>query len=106
MEGKCVSLIMSLVTIFALFGDDIRLWATFKMYDDYFNAGMVISFVIFSIEISINTLVVDDFKFSFFFWLDIIATLSLIPDIEWFIEPLRLLANLSPSYESVDAMPG
>jgi hypothetical protein len=36
---------------------------------------------LFSIEILINSMVVDGFKYSFFFWLDLIATLSLIPDI-------------------------
>jgi len=51
-------------------------------------------------------MVVDDFKYSFFFWLDIIATLSLIPDIRWLLDGLLLLVGATPSYDSVDAHPG
>lgn len=77
---------MSLTTLFALFGDDFRLWFTDSSADPYFYGGLSISFLLFTIEILINSCVVDDFKFSFFFWLDLIATLSLIPDIGWIME--------------------
>jgi hypothetical protein len=39
----------------------------------------------FLMEIMINSCVQDDFKYSFFFWLDIIATLSLLPDIQFIV---------------------
>ena len=54
---------------------------TNKDSDPYFYSFLLVSFVLFSLEIFINTMVKEDFKYSFFFWLDIIATLSLIPDI-------------------------
>lgn len=85
-EGKLVTLLMSIITVFALFGDDIRLWFTSKEADPYFFGGLSLSFFLFTTEILINSCVVDDFKYSFFFWLDIIATLSLIPDIEWVMD--------------------
>lgn len=47
-----------------------------------------------------------EFKYSFFFWLDIIATLSLIPDIVWFMDAIGKLVNATPSYLSVNAIPG
>jgi hypothetical protein len=81
-----VTTIMSIITLYALFGDDIRLWFTSKGADDYFYGALSLSFVLFTCEILINSCVIDDFKYSFFFWLDIIATLSLIPDIDWVIE--------------------
>ena len=77
---------MSLTTIFALFGDDLRIWLTTKDADPYFYGGLSVSFVLFAFEIFINSCVLNDFKFSFFWWLDIIATLSLITDIGWIIE--------------------
>ena len=86
MEGKFVTIVMTLTTLFALFGDDLRLWMTTKETDEYFFYGLVISFILFSMELLINSCVVDDFKYSFFFWLDFIATLSLIPDIPWFLD--------------------
>jgi len=43
--------------------------------------------------------VLEDFKYSFFFYLDIIATLSLINDIPWLLNPLVGLVGSSPDYE-------
>jgi hypothetical protein len=77
---------MTLTTLFALFGDDLRLWFTDKSADIYFYGALSLSFVLFNTEILINSCVVDGFKYSFFFWLDIIATMSLIPDIIWVME--------------------
>jgi hypothetical protein len=97
---------MALTTVFALFGDDLRLWLTTKPADPYFFAGLSLSFVLFTLEIFVNSCVVNDFKFSFFWWLDIIATLSLIADIGWIIEILSILMAITPSSQSLDAVPG
>ena len=80
-EGKYVTFLMFITTIYALFGDDIRLWFTDKNGDPYFFGFLSAAFILFSVEILVNCCVVDDYKYSFFFWLDIIATLSLISDI-------------------------
>lgn len=106
-DGKTVTYIMTIVVIFSLFGDDIRVWATPKAADPYFYAGFLLSFVMFTVEILIKTVVDEEHKYSFFFWLDIIATLSLILDIPWFIDPLSVyLFNSLPSNQSVNAIPG
>lgn len=105
-EGNVVTVIMSIVTIFALVGDDIRIWTTNKDADPYFYFGLIISMLLFTIEIILNSIVVDDFKYSFFFWLDIIATLSLIPDIRWLLDILGMLVGATPSYESANVIPG
>ena len=96
-EGRYITIIMSLTTIFALFGDDFRLWFTTKDSDPYFYGGLCLSFLLFSLEIFVNSCVVNDFKFSFFWWLDIIATLSLIPDITWIVEIIQLIMAATPS---------
>jgi len=57
-------------------------------------------------ELLINSCVVDEFKYSFFFWLDFIATISLVPDIPYFIDLLKMLIGLSPSKYDVDVFPG
>ena len=77
-----------------------------KSADSFFYILLIISFALFSLEIFINTMVKDDFKYSFFFWLDIIATLSLIPDIQWIIDACGYIINATPSYLSVNAIPG
>ena len=82
------------------------MWATTKPVDAYFYSGLLLAFVLFTAEIIINSIVADDFKYSFFFWLDIIATLSLIPDIKWIVDILGILVNSTPDNLSVDAIPG
>lgn len=77
---------MTIITLFALFGDDMRLWITTKEADIYFFVGFVISLILFTLELLVQSCVVDDFKYSFFFWLDFIATLSLGPDIPWIVD--------------------
>jgi hypothetical protein len=72
----------------------------------YFFSFLVVSFVLFSAEIFVNSMVQVDFKYSFFFWLDIIATLSLIPDIVWIMDAIGKLVNATPSHLSVNAIPG
>ena len=84
----------------------MRLWATTKNADPYFYSGLIVSFILFTTEILLNSIVIDGFKYSFFFWLDLIATLSLIPDIRWLIDLIGLLINSTPSYESADVFPG
>ena len=54
------------------------MWATTKDADPFFFVGLLISFILFTVEIMINSVVDDDFKYSFFFYLDIIATISII----------------------------
>lgn len=106
MENSTVTLVMSITTLFALFGDDFRLWFTTKGADPYFFGGLCLSFVLFILEILVNSCVIDDFKFSFFFWLDLIATFSLIPDILWVVELLEVLAGSDRSSIEADVDPG
>lgn len=85
LEGKFLNAIMLITTIFALFGDDFRQWLFNKDADVFFYAGLSLSLVLFTLEILVNSCAVDDFKYGFFFWLDIVGTLSLIIDIQWII---------------------
>ncbi len=85
MDGKIVTIIMTSLTLFALFGDDFRLWFFTQTIDIYFYSFLTFALFMFLMEIMINSCVQDGFKYSFFFWLDIIATLSLLPDIQFIV---------------------
>ena len=74
---------MTIVTLYALFGDDIKVAAFTKSEDIAFNYITTFALVVFSIEITINALVQDNYFNSFYFWLDIVSTISLITDISW-----------------------
>lgn len=106
LEGNFVTILMTLVTIFALVGDDIRLWMTTRPADQYFVIGLSISFVLFTLEVLITSVVVDDFKYSFFFYLDIVATLSIVSDIPWMLNLLIILVGERSTLQSVNAIPG
>lgn len=105
-EGKVVTTIMTIVTIFALFGDDFRLWFFDSYIDPYFYGALVISLILFGFEILLNSCVVDDFKYSFFFWLDIVATLSLVVDIAWIVSILEEMMFMKPTATLADVILG
>lgn len=107
-ESLPVTIIMSIFTIWALFSDDIRLSATEKDADEGFMVVISIAFFLFFAEMCAgcyykkNYLNLPSFKSvpdetftdkitrltnfgSFYFWLDIIATVSLIFEIHWII---------------------
>lgn len=90
---------MSIITLYALFGDDIRVVTTSKDSDSIFWGLSSFSLVAFSIEIilcSISQVLISiqflisslfimkpGYFLGFFFWLDIMSTFSLILDIGW-----------------------
>lgn len=79
---------MTLITIYALFFDDIRVIVFEKKVDDYFYGCTLFGMIAFTIEIVLASLVAEDYWFSFFFWLDVVSTVSMIPDCGWIWEPL------------------
>ena len=105
-EGKAVTVIMTVVTIFALFGDDFRLWFFGSWIDPWFYGALCLSLVLFAVEILLNSCVVDDFKYSFFFWLDIVAALSLIVDIVWIVSFLEDMMNMKTTATQSDVTLG
>ena len=83
MNHWTVTLTMTLVTLYALFGDDIKI-AVFEKQDDViFNYITTVVLSLFSIEITLNALSQENYLSSFYFWLDVISTISLITDISW-----------------------
>lgn len=74
---------MTILTIYALFGEDVRLCAFPKTVDDYFFSFTAISFVFFAVEIILMSIAREGYFLGFFFWLDVISTISLITDIGW-----------------------
>jgi hypothetical protein len=75
---------MTVVTIYALFGDDIRAVGFTGAVDDGFYYATCIAMALFGIEIIIASIAKEDYFLGFYFWLDLVATVSLIFDIGWF----------------------
>lgn len=80
-ESKAFSALTTILTIYALFGDDIRLLFTSKPADPIFDMITVACMVTFGIEILVCSVGKAEYLFGFFFYLDLVSTVTLILDI-------------------------
>lgn len=92
-DGTIANIIMTLFTFYALFAEDIRVAAFGKDADFPFQIVHTIAFSLFLLELIIFSVVRSDYKWSFFFWLDLIATFSLVADISWIWYPISSLLH-------------
>lgn len=58
---------------------------------------MLACLIFFTLEVILASIAKKDYFIGFYFWLDIIATLSLIPDIGWFWDPIIGAQDVSAS---------
>lgn len=77
---------MTVVTIYTLFFDDIRVILIPKSADDVFFTITVICFMLFLFEIILSSVTKPGYWMSFFFWLDVMATFSMVFDIGWIMD--------------------
>tara|TARA_B110000285_G_C15122707_1_gene618179 strand:+ start:876 stop:1142 length:267 start_codon:yes stop_codon:yes gene_type:complete len=73
---------MMIVTLYSLFCDDIKLLFFDISSDNTFMILTSIAMAFFTIELILASIGTCDYLGSFYFWLDLVATLSLITDIE------------------------
>lgn len=90
-KGKCrvlsdnvrFNLLTTVLTIYALFGDDFRLLATQAYLDPLFDTITVGCISIFIFEIVVSSIGKDDYWLSFFCSLDVVSTATLVLDLTW-----------------------
>ena len=88
LDSTPVLIIMSVLTLFALFASDIKAaWLRIEV-DEAFNIIQCILIGIFGIEFILNCIAKKDYLLSFFFWLDLISTVSIIQDIDYIMNPI------------------
>ena len=84
MDNNVVVVFMTAITIYALFFDDIRIIFFMKPSDDIFFGISTAALFFFTLELVLASLAKPkEYFLHFFFWLDLVSTLSLIPDIGW-----------------------
>ncbi|OQR89246.1 Voltage-gated Ion Channel (VIC) Superfamily, partial [Achlya hypogyna] len=88
LENRRLGALLSVLTIYCLFGDDFRSAFCSKSADDGFFAVAFICLLLFLFEFVVSCFCKPGYLFSFYFYLDIAATLSLIPDIGFIWSPL------------------
>lgn len=80
-ENKYIVVLTTILTLYALVGDDLRLISTNKPADGAFDVVTIVCFTVFFIEILLSCIGKRDYLFGFFFWLDVVSTFSLGLDI-------------------------
>ena len=83
LDHYLVTIFMTLITIYALFFDNLRIIAFNKKYDDLCFGITLLGIVCYTLEIVLSSWAKSDYLNTFFFWLDIFSTISMIPDCEW-----------------------
>ena len=84
LDHSSVVIFMTVITVYALFFDDIRMIFFMKPSDDVFFGISTMALFFFTLELVLASIAKpDEYFLSFFFWLDLVSTLSLIPDIGW-----------------------
>ena len=88
LDSAPVLVFMSILTIYALFSSDIQAAFLRTKVDYAFNVIQCILVGIFFLEWVLNIISKVDYTWSFFFWLDFVATVSLVQDIDWVMNPI------------------
>lgn len=88
LENYAVVGTMSAITVYSLFFDDIRSLALNVSQDDVAYGFTCFAFAMFAIEIFLASISKEVYFLTFFFWLDVVSTISMIPDIGWIWEAM------------------
>jgi len=82
------NVLTTVLTIYALFGDDFRLAVTPQRTDPLFDALTMLCILVFTADILISSLGREEYFLGFFFALDLISTVTLVFDFTWTVEAL------------------
>lgn len=81
LENYAIVGMMSAITVYSLFFDDIRMVATSLDTDYIVFAITSWCFGMFALEIILASICRENYFLTFFFWLDAVSTISMITDI-------------------------
>lgn len=91
LDHRYVSSFLTACTIFALFGDDVRAGFLSKAADESCYNALFACFIFFLLELCVAVYARPNYfqrGTGFNFYLDLIATFSILPDVEWIWSPL------------------
>lgn len=75
--------IMSGVTFYALFADDLRILALPMSADIPLDVITMIAITLYLIELVLSIIAIEKYFLSFYFWVDLISLLSMFPDVRF-----------------------
>ena len=80
---------MMAVTIYALFFDDIRIMLLPPSADLTCDWVTLFCIALYGGELILACIAIDGYFLSFFFWLDLVAALSMVPDVGFLIKAYK-----------------
>ena len=89
-----------IITIQSLFSDDLKLWLLPSMVDNLYNILVMLNILMFIFEVSVNSVGKKEYFLSFYFFTDIIATITLFFDFGWIFELITGTRNYSANSPS------
>eukprot|EP00736_Rhodelphis_marinus_P009566 Rmarinus@m.27539 len=89
LESPHFSILIFLITTWALFGSDLKYLCISSSADEALSIVFLVCFFVFSFELALTCYVLPNyFGRSLFFWLDLVAAISLLPDVTFLMEAL------------------
>lgn len=104
LEDNYYNGVIIVLTLLALFMDDCRLWFFPKSADETFGIISCFIFAIFMAELIFSSFVQNKYLWKFFFWLDLVAALSLIPDIPYIWDKITGVDSNSDNTDAQDSL--
>jgi len=101
-DNKYFIAFTTLLTIYALSGDDFRLWLTPVAADEYFDYCVWSCIIVFTIEVILSCLGKADYYPGFFFFLDVISTVTLVLDLSFISDEMSKGGEDESSGQSAD----
>jgi len=83
LDNKWFNLYLIFVTLYALFGQDFGVLVTPASWQTAFDVINLISVASFLVEMILNFICDKDYRWDFFFWLDLISTASILLDLSF-----------------------
>jgi hypothetical protein len=90
-------LLMTALTFLVLYADDVRILAFDKDGDLKYYYFMISCFFAFSLEITVLSLVRPGYLWGFFFWMDLLSTISTVMEIPMVMSDLLGIEFFSQS---------
>ncbi|GBG32422.1 Adenylate cyclase, terminal-differentiation specific [Hondaea fermentalgiana] len=108
LEGRLWTTFISALTVFALFGDDLRVAVFAMSWDTFFDSVSLLALLAFTTELVVFTIAKPKYFRSFYFYLDILATVTMISDIGFIwntiLEAAFASGTTGNSQEAIDAI--
>ena len=85
---KAFLLISTIIVLIALFANDFKYVFFHADTDSVFDGIYIFILIIFMVETIISVFIIDYYIFGFYFWIDIISTMSMILEMDIVLKPI------------------